>query len=57
MLNDQLGKCQVKDMNVYIELLIDELLKLWVGITMCDISRPIGHKPILVQWNTCMDNS
>ena len=40
MLN-QLGKYQVKDMNVYIEPLIDELF-LWVGITMYDISIPIG---------------
>ena len=32
------------DMNVYIEPLIDELLKLWDGITMYDISRPIGKK-------------
>jgi len=39
---NQLGKYQVKDMNVYIEPLIDEILKLWVGITMYDISRPIG---------------
>jgi hypothetical protein len=41
MLN-QLGKYQVKDMNVYIEPLIDELLELWKGITMYDISRPVG---------------
>ena len=44
-----LGKYQVKDMNMYIEPLIDELLKLW----MYDISRLIGHQqfqfhPILV---------
>jgi hypothetical protein len=31
-------------MNVYIEPLIDELLKLWVGITMYNISRPIGQR-------------
>ena len=43
MLN-QLGKYQDKHMNVYIEALIDELLRLWVGITMYDISRPIGQK-------------
>ena len=43
MLN-QLGKYQVKDMHVYTEPLIDELLKLWVGITVHDISRPIGQK-------------
>jgi hypothetical protein len=39
---NQLGKYQVKDMNVYIEPLIDELLELWKGITMYDISRPVG---------------
>ena len=38
-----LCKYQVKDMNVYIEPLIDELLTLWNGITMYDISRLIGH--------------
>ena len=41
---DQLGKYQVKYMNVYIEPLIDELLKLWAGVTMYDISRPIGKR-------------
>jgi hypothetical protein len=40
----QLGKYQVKYMNVYIEPLIDELLKLWVDITMYDICKPIGEK-------------
>ena len=42
MLNDQLGKYEVKDMNVCIQPLIDEILILWVGITMYEISRPIG---------------
>ena len=28
-------------MNVYIEPLVDELLKLWKGITMYDVSRKI----------------
>ena len=40
MLN-QLGKYQVKDMNVYIKPLIYELLELWKGIIMYDISRPV----------------
>ena len=40
MLN-QLGKYQVKDMDVYIKPLIDELVELWNNVTMCDISRPI----------------
>ena len=41
---DQLGKFQVKYMNVYIEPLIDELLNLGVGVTMYDISGPIGQR-------------
>ena len=39
----QLGKYQVKDMNAYIEPLIDDLLELWNGVIMYDISRPIGE--------------
>ena len=39
--SNQSSKYQVKDMNVYIEPLIDELLKLWNGITMYDVSKPI----------------
>ena len=44
MLNDQFGKYQVKDMNVYIEPLIDDILKLQDDITVYDISRPIWKK-------------
>ena len=40
----RLGKYQVKDMNVYIEPLINELLELWNGVTMYDVSRPIGQR-------------
>ena len=39
-----LGKYKVKDMNVYIDPLIDKLLKLWNGVTMYGISKPIGHQ-------------
>ena len=39
--SNQSGKYQVKDMNVYVEHLIDTLLNLWNGITMYDVSRPI----------------
>ena len=39
-----LVKYQVKDMNVYIAPLINNLLVLWTGFTMYDISRPIGQK-------------
>ena len=40
----QLGKYQVKDINIYIEPLIDELVVLWNGVTMYDICRPIGKR-------------
>ena len=39
-----LGKYIVKDMNVYIEPLVDELVKLWNGVTMYDVSRPVGQR-------------
>ena len=42
--SNQLGKFQVKHVNVYIEPLIDELLKLWNDISMYDVSRPIGQR-------------
>jgi hypothetical protein len=31
-------------MNVYIESLIDKLLKLWEGITMYDICKQLGRR-------------
>ena len=31
-------------MNVYIEPLIDELVELWNGVTMYDVSRPIRQR-------------
>ena len=40
----QLGKYQVKDINVYIEPLIDDLMVLWNGVTMYDISGPIRQR-------------
>ena len=42
--SNESGKFQVKDMNVYIEPLIDELLNLWNDITMYDVSRPIRQR-------------
>lgn len=38
---NQLHKYQVKDRNVYIDPLIDELMELYNGVTMYDISRPV----------------
>ena len=40
----QVGKYQVKDMNVYIEPLINELVELWNSVIMYDMSRPIGQR-------------
>ena len=37
---NELGKNQVKDMNVYIEPLIDELLELWNGNTRIPFITP-----------------
>ena len=42
--SDQSSKCQLKDMDVYIELLIDELLKLWNGIIVYDVSRSMQQR-------------
>ena len=42
--SNQSGKYQVKDMNVYIKPLIDELLNLWNGITLYDVSRQIWQR-------------
>ena len=53
--SNQSSKYQVKDMNVYIEPLIDELLKLCDGITMYDISRLTKKNSIA--YNACMDNT
>ena len=42
--SNQSGMYQVKYMNVYIEHLIEKLLKLWNEITMYDVSRPIQQR-------------
>ena len=42
--SNQSGKFQVKDMNVYIKPLIDELLKLWNDIIVYDVSRPMRQR-------------
>ena len=42
--SNQLGKFQVKDMNVYIEPLIDDILKLRNVISMYDVSIPIRQR-------------
>ena len=52
----QLGKYQVKDINVYIEPLIDEFMVLWNGVTMYDICIPIKQRQFqfhaMLVWTT-----
>ena len=39
------GRIQVKNINVYLQPLVDELKELWDGINVYDVSRPIAiHK-------------
>ena len=42
--SNQSGNFQVKDMNVYIEPLIDKLFKLWNDISIYDVPRPIRQR-------------
>jgi hypothetical protein len=35
------GRIQVKNMDFYLQPLVDELNKLWEGIDVYDVSRPI----------------
>ena len=37
------GKYKVKNMDVYLEPLIEELQELWRGIQVTDVSRPLSH--------------
>ena len=39
-----LGKHKVKNMDVYLEPLIEELMLLWEGIEIHDVSRPLGQR-------------
>ena len=55
--SNQSSKYQVKYMNVYIEPIIDDILKLWNNISMYDVSRPILKKEISIPCNDCMDNT
>ena len=43
----------VKNMNVYLQPLIDELKKLWEGIHVFDVSRPIPKESIFTLYGIC----
>lgn len=42
-----LGKQQVKDLNVYLAPLIDDLQDLWRGIDVVDMSKSIGQRHLI----------
>jgi hypothetical protein len=41
------GRRQVKNMDVYLQPLVDELNELWEGIHVYDVSRPIEQRGVL----------
>lgn len=43
------GKHKVKNMDVYLAPLIEELLTLWDGIQVVDMSKPAGHRASMIQ--------
>ena len=44
---------QVKNMDVYLQALIDELKKLWEGIHVYDVSRPIATEIKFTLYGIC----
>jgi hypothetical protein len=45
------GRRQVNNMDVYLQPLVYELKKLWEGIYVYDVSRPIDIEEFYVVWN------
>ena len=48
-----LGRRQVKNMDVYLQPLVDELKELWDEINVYDVSRPITAKRIFTLYGLC----
>ena len=44
---------QVKNMDVYLQPLVDELKELWEGIHVYDVSRPIATKRSFMLYRIC----
>ena len=47
------GRRQVKNMDVYLQPLVDELKELWEGIHVYDVSIPITIKRIFTLYGSC----
>ena len=48
-----LGRRQVKNMDVYLQPLVDELKELWNGINVYNVSRPIAAKRCFTLYGIC----
>ena len=46
-------RIQVKNMDVYLQPLVDELKELWDGINVYDVSRPIATKRSFTLYGIC----
>ena len=47
------GRRQVKNIDVYLQPLVDELKELWDGINLYDVSRPIAAERSFTLYGTC----
>ena len=47
------GRRKVKNMDVYLQPLVDELKKFWDGINVYDVSRPITTKRSFTLYGIC----
>ena len=47
------GRRQVKNMDVYLQPLVDELKELWDGINVYDVSRPIATERSFTLYGIC----
>ena len=48
-----LGRRQVKNIDVYLQPLVDELNELWEGIHVYDVSRPIATERSFTLYDMC----
>ena len=48
-----LGKIQVKNIDDYLQPLVDELNKLWKGIHVYEVSRPIAIQRSFTLYDMC----
>ena len=48
---------QVKNMDVYLQPLVDELKELWDGINVYYVSRPIAAEEFYIVWHMCLHDT